>query len=170
MKINYRICLVGMLLILTTGCDQLSKKVAQAELVSSAPISSLKGLVRFEYTENPGAFLSLGEHLPRPALLLLSSLVFSFLMFLLVRLSIRKRTTKLITLIGMSLLAGGSLGNIVDRITNNGAVVDFMSVGIGGVRSGIFNFADIAILLGVFMLITAISRTEEKMTTAGRAV
>lgn len=156
-----------MLLISTAGCDQLSKKAAQAELVSSAPISLLNGLVRFEYIENPGAFLSIGEHLPGTILLLLSSLIFSFVMFLLVRSSICNRTAKLTTLIGLSLLAGGSLGNIIDRITNNGAVVDFMSVGINGVRSGIFNFADIAILIGAFVLTAVLSKTQNKTNTAG---
>ena len=170
MNITYRICLVGILLISTTGCDQLLKKTAQAELVSAAPISLLNGVIRFEYAENPGAFLNLGENLPSPILLLLSSLLFSFVMFQLVRLSIRNRTAKLTSLVGLSLLAGGSLGNIVDRITNNGVVVDFMSVGIGSVRSGIFNLADIAILIGVFLLMLSLGKTEDKINTAGRHI
>jgi len=37
---------------------------------------------------------------------------------------------------------------------NNAAVIDFMSIGIGSLRTGIFNVADIAIVVGMGMLIT----------------
>lgn len=127
--------------------------MAKAELISSAPISLLNDLIRFEYAENPGAFLSIGENLPSPILLLVSCLLVGAVMLLLVNLSIRKRDVKLTALIGLALLAGGSLGNLTDRVLHNGVVVDFVSVGIGSVRSGIFNLADIAILIGVFILI-----------------
>lgn len=165
MNRTHRICLIGLLLLSTTGCDQLTKKVAQAELMSAAPISLLNDVVRLEYAENPGAFLSIGEHLPRPILLVLSSLLFGFIIFLLIRLSIQKRDVKLTTLIGLTLLAGGSLGNLSDRVLHNGVVVDFMSVGIGRVRSGIFNFADIAILIGVFMLMRVMGKKPDKTDT-----
>ena len=168
MNRTYRIWLVGVLLLSTTGCDQLTKKVAQAELASSAPISPLNDLIRFEYAENPGAFLSIGEHLPSPILLLLSSLLVGAVILLLVKLSIQKRDVKLTALVGLSLLVGGSLGNLIDRVLHNGVVVDFVSVGIGRVRSGIFNLADIAILMGVFVLMLAIGKKTHKTDTALR--
>lgn len=165
MNRTYRICLIGILLLSTTGCDQLTKKVAKAELVSAAPISLLNDVVRLEYAENPGAFLSIGEHLPSPILLLCSSLLVGAVILLLIRLSIQNRDVKLTTLIGLSLLAGGSLGNLTDRVLHNGVVVDFMSVGIGRVRSGIFNLADIAILIGGFGLMLVIGKKPDKLDT-----
>jgi len=168
MNRTYRICLIGILLLSTIGCDQLTKKVAKAELISSAPISLLNDLIRFEYAENPGAFLSIGENLPSPILLLFSSLLVGAVILLLVKLSIQKRNVKLTALIGLSLLAGGSLGNLTDRVLHNGVVVDFMSVGIGRVRSGIFNLADIAILIGVFVLMLVIGKKTDKIDIASR--
>jgi signal peptidase II len=55
--------------------------------------------------------------------------------------------------IGLCLLTGGGLGNLIDRISNNGAVTDFLRLGIGPLRTGIFNLADVAIVSGVLMLL-----------------
>jgi len=153
MNKTYRICLIGILLLSTAGCDQLTKQVAKAELVSARPVSLLNNLVRLEYAENTGAFLSIGEHLPGPVLLLASSLLAGAVIFILVRLSLQNRDVRPSLLIGLSLIAGGSIGNLIDRFLNGGAVVDFMNVGIGRLRSGIFNVADVAILIGVLVLI-----------------
>ena len=50
------------------------------------------------------------------------------------------------------LIIGGGLGNLIDRITNKGSVIDFMNIGIGSIRTGIFNVADLTIMAGVLML------------------
>jgi signal peptidase II len=47
----------------------------------------------------------------------------------------------------------GGMGNFIDRTTNNGAVVDFLNVGVGSLRTGIFNIADVAIMLGVALFL-----------------
>ena len=150
--------MIGILLLSTAGCDQLTKKVAQAELVSTRPISLLNNLIRLEYAENRGAFLSIGERLPSPILLLFSSLLAGAAIFILVRLSLQNRDVKPSMLVGLSLIAGGSMGNLIDRVLNAGAVVDFLNVGIGQIRTGIFNVADVAILIGVFVLILLMSK------------
>ncbi len=54
---------------------------------------------------------------------------------------------------GLSLMLGGGFSNLYDRIFNNGAVVDFLNVGIVGLRTGIFNVADMALMLGAALLI-----------------
>ena len=53
----------------------------------------------------------------------------------------------------MALVVGGGLGNLVDRVMREGAVVDFLNVGIGPVRTGIFNMADVFIVAGVSFLV-----------------
>ena len=50
--------------------------------------------------------------------------------------------------IALSLMLGGGVGNLIDRISNEGRVMDFMNLSIGSLRTGIFNVADIAILVG----------------------
>ena len=51
-------------------------------------------------------------------------------------------------------------GNLIDRILHDGTVVDFLNFGIGSLRTGIFNVADVAIMGGAALLIfTALSKT-----------
>ena len=49
-------------------------------------------------------------------------------------------------------IVGGGIGNLVDRV-QLGAVRDFLNVGIGSLRTGIFNLADMAITFGGIALI-----------------
>src|SRR5687768_7175296 len=54
---------------------------------------------------------------------------------------------------GLALMVGGGLGNLIDRLINDGRVVDFLNVGIGPLRTGIFNVADLAITAGAVALL-----------------
>jgi signal peptidase II len=49
-------------------------------------------------------------------------------------------------------LAGGS-SNLIDRFANDGYVVDFINLGVGPIRTGIFNVADVAITAGILLLL-----------------
>ena len=51
----------------------------------------------------------------------------------------------------LSLIAGGGLSNLVDRLAHHGHVIDFLNVGLGPVRTGIFNLADLAITVGTVL-------------------
>ncbi len=51
------------------------------------------------------------------------------------------------------LLLAGGIGNLIDRLFHGGLVIDFLNVGIGPVRTGIFNVADMAIMAGFGILI-----------------
>ena len=57
------------------------------------------------------------------------------------------------TVVAWSLVLSGGLGNLVDRIINDGRVIDFMNIGIGSLRAGIFNVADVYITVGVVVLV-----------------
>lgn len=162
MRKTYRICLIGILIFSTVGCDQFTKTIAKAKLASTEPVVLLDNLIRLEYAENSGAFLSIGEHLPSPVILFLTSLLTAIIILIIARLSFQNQKVKQSLIIGLALIAGGSIGNLIDRLLNAGVVVDFMNVGIGQIRSGIFNVADIAILAGVFILIIFMGRNPSK--------
>lgn len=55
-------------------------------------------------------------------------------------------------IIGLSLVIGGALGNIADRV-RYGAVVDFLDFHLGGWHYPAFNVADMAIVLGIAILL-----------------
>ena len=72
---------------------------------------------------------------------------------------------------GYAMIAGGGLSNWVDRARNDGSVVDFMNLGIGTVlRTGIFNVADLAIVLGILFLLYAGWKLERDEKRARAAV
>ncbi len=51
--------------------------------------------------------------------------------------------------VGIALIIGGGIGNLIDRLLRNGSVSDFMNMGVGRLRTGIFNFADLFLIAGV---------------------
>ncbi len=148
-----RLAAVALILSTCVGCDQLTKHMAQARLKGEPVYSFCGDLFRLQYAENPGAFLGLGGHLPsdlRAAVLigvnaliacgLLAAILFGW------------RMTSL-RLVGCALLLAGATGNLIDRLRFDGLVVDFMNLGVGGLRSGIFNVADMAIMAGALLLV-----------------
>jgi signal peptidase II len=111
------------------------------------------GVIRLHYTENTGAFLGMGARLSEAArfwtlIVLVSVLLVGMVIFILTYPAL-----DVISVIGGSLVIGGGFSNLLDRIFRGGAVVDFMNLGIGALRTGIFNVADLAIVCGVGMML-----------------
>lgn len=146
-----KLSILFFLLFVCVGCDQGTKYAAKHFLEGRQTLSYMGDIFRLSYTENSGAFLSLGAGLPeniRQALfvVLVSIFLFGFLFFV-----IRNNELNLLAVSSSALIIGGGLGNLMDRIINQGAVIDFMNVGIGPIRTGVFNVADLAILAGIFI-------------------
>ena len=148
-----RLALVAAVLLSSVGCDQVAKTLARASLAASPPVSLLDDCVRFELAQNRGAFLSLGEGLPGAARYLLFVVLVGGALALTLAFTLRLRSANPVQLVALSLLTGGGLGNLIDRLIHDGAVVDFVSIGVGALRTGIFNVADAAITLGVLLLL-----------------
>jgi signal peptidase II len=56
-------------------------------------------------------------------------------------------------MLGLAFLWAGGVSNLADRVARGGRVVDFLNVGVGPLRTGIFNVADMAIMLGVALVL-----------------
>jgi signal peptidase II len=149
----FRLTLVAGVLLCLVGCDQVAKTLARASLAASPPVSLLDDCVRFELAQNRGAFLSLGEGLPGAARYLLFVVLVGGALAVTLVFTLRLRGASPVQLVALSLLTGGGLGNLIDRLVHDGAVVDFVSIGVGPLRTGIFNVADAAITLGVLLLL-----------------
>jgi signal peptidase II len=135
----------------TIGCDQLSKRVAATSLADTGRHSYLGDVVRLEYTENAGAFLSLGAGLSPGVRTALFSIGGAILVIVCVVAAIRHRGPTWQQL-ALWLMAAGGASNLIDRFTR-GRVIDFMNVGIGPLRTGIFNVADMALMAGLIAMI-----------------
>ncbi|HKV11695.1 MAG TPA: signal peptidase II [Thermoanaerobaculia bacterium] len=154
-KKSFSLGLLSFILLSCVGCDQAVKAIAKGALELRAPVSLLYGMVRFEYVENPGAFLSLGAELPAQARFLFGVVLVGVALLVTLVFLLRSRGLAPAQKLGLALLVGGGSGNLIDRLVNDGAVVDFVSLGIGPLRTGIFNVADVAITAGFLLLCLA---------------
>lgn len=147
-----RLCLILFLLVSVVGCDQATKVVIRDTLDVGASLSYLGDLVRIEHAQNPGAFMSAGAALPALwRFWIFNIMVGGFLLALgSILFSRAPRTAPMV--IGLALVLGGGLGNLIDRILY-GSVTDFLIVGYGALRTGIFNIADMGIVLGIGLIL-----------------
>ena len=135
----------------TIGCDRVTKHVAATTLSEAPSRSFLADTFRLEYVENTGAFLGLGADWPQGARTAVFGVGNGLLLIALAVLAKRGRWPRR-ALLGVALFVAGGASNLLDRITY-GMVIDFMNVGIGSLRTGIFNVADMAIMLGAGILV-----------------
>lgn len=130
------------------GCDQATKAIAVRTLQDAEPRTYCGGVLRFEYAENPGGFLSLGSELPKPVRRGIFLVFGGGLMALVGGYLFRKRHASPAMFAALSLMLAGGIGNLIDRVVHDGLVTDFINLGIGPLRTGIFNIADVALMFG----------------------
>ncbi len=157
-----KILMVGGMVIAVVFLDQATKLLALEYLHDRSIISLFGDTLRLLLAENRGGFLGLGAALPaniRSVIFLLLTSIFlaGFTLFTL----LDKNSTPAI-LAASALIIGGGVGNLLDRLFRQGAVVDFVNVGIGGLRTGIFNVADMAVLFGCGFLLYALLKSGRK--------
>jgi len=153
MELQRRVLLVFLIVFTCVGCDQATKRIAVECLPRERALTFAADTLRLQLVENRGAFLGLGDGLAEPArAFVLSGLVSVFLAAFLVFL-LRAKTWSSTALAAGALIVGGGLGNLLDRLARSGYVLDFMNCGVGSLRTGIFNVADMAITLGVVLLV-----------------
>jgi signal peptidase II len=159
------------IIIITLSCiviDQVSKFVAKQYLDSGDFYSFAGDTFRLQYAENSGAFLGLGATLPEPwRHLIFTVLVGVFLLWLVVYLLRSTELTSLAT-VCLSLVCAGGLSNLIDRIAYDGRVVDFLNVGVGPLRTGIFNVADMAITFGALLMLGESLRSSKSAEATGK--
>jgi signal peptidase II len=153
MKKYLQFLLVLLVLLCCVGCDQAVKAIAKGALAFSPPVLLLAGAVRLQYAENPGAFLSLGAGLPAGVRYLFGVVLVGATQLALFAFLMRARNLTTRQRLGFSLFLAGGLGNWIDRIANHGRVIDFVSLGLGPLHTGIFNVADVAITAGIVVIL-----------------
>jgi signal peptidase II len=147
-----RIILIIGILALNVGCDQVSKNIVRENINYGDRITLVKNFLTLTKVENTGAFLSLGNSLPQPFRFAVLAIFPIFILGLALAYLLLKKDISKISIFGISLLIGGGIGNIYDRIVY-GSVTDFLHADFMLFQTGIFNFADISIMTGLFIII-----------------
>ena len=151
MKTFRRALVLCLLLVGTAGCDRVTKHLAMTTLAGNGGYSYLGDTVRLDYYENPGGFLSAGATWRPETRALVFQLANGIFLFGTLLFALRCQWSRLAT-VGLMLFVAGGVSNLIDRVAM-GQVIDFMNIGIGPWRTGIFNVADVAIVSGVALLI-----------------
>ena len=135
--------------------DQITKNVLAAILVLNKDIVIIKNFFYVTLTNNYGVAWSMLPY--RLTLIIIGTILALILIYrYMYSFQMNKRNT-----IAFGLLTGGILGNFIDRILQ-GYVIDFLNFYMWGLGFPIFNIADIAIVIGIFLLIIAVLKEEDK--------
>ena len=158
-----KVLLIFLVCLPLIGCDRYTKQQAVFLLKGQEPVSFLNGFFTLTCHENTGAMLSLGAYLPENVRFIIFTLLVGLVLvggsiYLLV-----KPMNKYNFILGLLILSGG-FGNLYDRAFNNGRVVDFMLLQAGSLKTGVFNVADIAIMVGLFGFIFISSKWGKQLT------
>lgn len=107
------------------------------------------------YNQKAAMGLSLGNH-SRVAFAVIAALMLAALLLYQSRLQSADRVMNAV----LGLIAGGAVGNLIDRVQSPSGVVDFIDVGVGTMRFWTFNVADSAVVMGATCLAVILLRRD----------
>ena len=154
-----------LLLVTTVGCDRVTKQLASTHLAQKPTQSYFADTLRLEFAQNSGAFLSMGSQLPEAVRFALFRVGVGIALLALLGVALKRRWSGAL-LAGATLIFAGGMSNLIDRIVH-GSVVDFASIGVGALRTGIFNIADVAILLGGVLMVVGSTEHQKRSVQNG---
>lgn len=141
--------------ILVLGLDRLTKWLITSSMHLHESVNVIPGLFRITHVQNTGAAFGLFSDHPsewKVAVLVMFSLAALVVVTILLWRNSHSFTS---TGFALSLILGGALGNLWDRLVD-GHVVDFLDFHLGGYHWPAFNVADSAIVVGAFILVAEI--------------
>jgi signal peptidase II len=144
--------LIALLVVLL---DRWSKHVVSTHIALYTHIQIIPGFFRLTHTENTGAAFSLfadsSSHWKTTLLIIFSAIA----MVIVTALLWRETRTLTMTGVALSLILGGAIGNVWDRLAS-GRVVDFLLFYIRQYQWPVFNLADSCIVIGAGLLVLEI--------------
>lgn len=140
-----RLALFALVAAAVVALDQLSKAAARSALVPGEPVTLVPGVMDLSLVYNTGAAFSLGEgggplFVVLAAAILVAGLVVAW----------RRADVPLPLLLAVAAVAGGGVGNAIDRMAL-GAVTDFFKTTF--VDFAVFNVADVFVTCGVVLAV-----------------
>lgn len=127
--------------------DQVIKLVVNSSLKLYESITIIKNFFNITYVQNKGAAWSI---LSGNRFLLIGIAIIA--LFLIFMFFVKNKKLSKLEIIFYSLLIGGIVGNLIDRVIY-GYVVDYLDFNIFGYNFPIFNFADICIVISVVLIL-----------------
>ncbi len=151
---------------LITAFDAVTKALAVEYLAPRhIPHEIIGNVVRFTLAYNPGA--AFGMHLGPGSRWIFAALSVAIVVVLIRATADLTRVSRIAAL-GVPIVVGGAIGNLLDRIRLRDGVVDFIDIGYGDVRFWTFNVADTAVTIGAACLVIALWQQDKAEQAAAR--
>lgn len=159
---NLRMLFIFTLILMNVGCDQVSKSVARTHINAGEHISVIGEYLVLMKTENRGAFLGFLSTMENPILKSIFLIILPIaVLFFILRMIIVNTDLDKYMIFGLCCIIGGGIGNLYDRILYS-SVTDFMHIDLGGIfKTGIFNMADVSVMVGTGLLILSFIKRKE---------
>lgn len=134
-------------------CNPDGKLEQRTRLRSTGPVTVVDGYFHLRYVENCGGAFGLlstsNEKYRQPFFFVTSLLATAFLIYLFIRIGPREK----LLMVAFSVILGGAIGNVIDRISL-GYVVDFIEWHLRDrARWPTFNIADVGITVGLVLIL-----------------
>ena len=155
-----KIILILIFIFCFVGCDQSSKQIAKFHLENSSAVAYAGGFIKFVYVENAGAIFGIGSELPESLRLSILLAGIATIIYLFISSVIIKKQKIRLKEISLIILLSGGIGNLADRIFNEGKVIDFIVLGTANIHTAVFNFADLFIITGALLFVLSSVRKQ----------
>ncbi len=142
---NKKILLIIFIILISICIDQIVKQIVIKNVFNSS-IQIIKGVLNFTYVENTGGAYGIGSNN-----ILIFIIINIIILGILMKFAISKREEiDTISLIAISLIIAGGMGNLIDRVAR-GYVVDFVDIN-PVLKYPVFNIADIFVVTGCIVI------------------
>lgn len=143
----------------TVMLDLVTKIIAEATLLRTPGVNIFGDWFQLRLVYNPGA--AFGLHVG-PYSRWIFFVIALVAVVVLVRMSRASPIGDRFRQLALGLVAGGAVGNLIDRVRSPRGVVDFLDLGIGALRWPTFNVADIAVSCGAIALAISLWREDAR--------
>ena len=141
------------------AADQVTKALVESHMSERAVVPVIRGFFNLVNTKNSGAVFGLFSDSAvwwkTPLLILISAALLTVVVIL----AIRTPDLRWETSIGLSLVLGGALSNLYDRM-RSGLVEDFLDFYFRSYHWATFNLADSAIVVGTGFIVVQVLFTD----------
>lgn len=153
-------------LLVIVATDVLTKRAAVEALADQqrVPHEVLSHWLRMTLVYNPGA--AFGLHVGEYSRWVFMALTIGALLIL-GRLYLSTRAGDSSRVAALSLVCGGAMGNLLDRIVSSNGVIDFIDIGVRDARWPTFNVADMAVSVGAFLLAIVLWSEDRAVESGG---
>lgn len=145
----YIICTIWLVI------DQIIKNIVISYLNVGEKITIISNLFQINYLQNEGAAFS--SFTGMRVLLILITITAFYMIASYIK---KNEITSKLEIISLGIILGGILGNLIDRVSF-GYVIDYLSFTIFGYQFAVFNFADIGIVVGIFIFAILLLRRKQ---------